>query len=226
MSRIQLAVIILAAIGITPAPKRLISETALQRSAQGSAKSDAENSSSFLIARRGLQDPRFQKTVVLMLPVVDKDVVVGVIVNKPTRITLHVLFPKNSAFKSGTDVAYFGGPVDVKTAGVLFRSSKEFKRAFHLSGDLYVTFDPDLIGKVMKKPKEVSEARLFLGRSQWAPDQLANEMERGSWFGEKEANRLIFRPDTANVWDELIEELDPGNVAQLSSLYSSSAAGI
>ena len=217
MARIQLSVIILSIISATFVPKNLLNKPALQRSAQSSAKSDGENSSSFLIARRGLQDPRFGKTVVLMLPVVDKDVVVGLIVNKRTQITLHVLFPKDSGFKNGTDVAYFGGPVDVKTAGVLFRSAKEFKRAFHLSGDLYVTFDPDLVGKIMKKPKEVSEARLFLGRSQWGHDQLANEMERGSWFGEKEKNDVIFRSDSANVWIELIEELDPGDVAQLSS---------
>lgn len=226
MARIQLAVIVLSIVGATSVPKSPMNKTALHRSGQSSAKSDGENSSSFLIARRGLQDPRFQKTVVLMLPVVDKDAVVGLIVNKPTRITLHVLFPKDSAFKSGADVAYFGGPVDVKTAGVLFRSTKEFKRAFHLSGDLYATFDPDLVGKIMKKPKEVSEARLFLGRSQWGSGQLAGEIERGSWFGEKGKNDMIFRPDSANVWIELIEELDPGNVAQLSSFYSSSAAGI
>jgi putative AlgH/UPF0301 family transcriptional regulator len=137
-----------------------------------------------------------------------------------------VLFPKNSALRSGTDVAYFGGPVDVKTAGVLFRSTKAFKSAFHLSGDLYVTFDPDLISKIMKKPKQVSDARLFLGRAQWTPDQLAEEMERGSWFGKKEGNSMIFRPDSANVWLELIGELDPGNVALLRKLHSGDARGM
>ncbi|HKQ87400.1 MAG TPA: YqgE/AlgH family protein [Candidatus Acidoferrales bacterium] len=179
-----------------------------------------------MIARRELQDPLFQKAVVLMLPLVDKDDVVGLIVNKPTRISLHVLFPKNSAFKGRTDVAYFGGPVDVKTAGVLFRSTKAFKPAFHLSGDLYVSFDPDLIDKIMKRPKQVSDARLFLGRSQWWPDQLAREMELGSWFGEKEETSVIFRPDSANVWLELIGELDPGNVAQLRDFYSDEVSGM
>ncbi|MGH9572008.1 MAG: YqgE/AlgH family protein [Candidatus Acidiferrales bacterium] len=226
MARIQLAVIVLSLVSATSVPKSLMNKAALHPSAQSSMKPDGESSSSFLIARRGLQDPRFQKTVVLMLPVVDKDAIVGLIVNKPTRITLHVLFPKNSVFKDETDVAYFGGPVDVTTVGVLFRSSKEFKRTFHLSGDLYVTFDPDLVGKIMKKPKEVSESRLFLGRSQWGADQLAREMELRSWFREKEKNDVIFRTDSANVWLELIEELDPGDVAHLSSFYSSSAAGM
>lgn len=192
----------------------------------GSAETKVEDTSSFLIARRELQDPLFQKTVVLMLPVVDKDLVVGLIVNKPTRISLHMLFPKNSAFKNGTDMAYFVGPVDVRTASVLFRSTKGFKSAFHLSGDLYVTFDPDLVQKIMKKPKQVSDARLLLGRSQWLHDQLANEMERGSWFGEKEENSIIFEPDSANIWLDLIGKLDPGNVAMLRAVRSNSAGGM
>ncbi len=227
MARMQsAAVILLAVIGATFAPKRPTNHKTPEETAQSGATENDESKSSFLIARRELEDTLFEKTVVLMLPLVDKDVVVGLIVNKPTRITLHVLFPKTSAFKSGTDVAYFGGPVDVQTAGVLFRSTKAFKSAFHLSGDLYVTFDPDLISKIMKRPKQVSDARLFLGRAQWGPDQLAGEMERGSWFGEKEENSMIFRPDSANVWLQLIGELDPGNVAQLRAFRFSDASGM
>ena len=226
MVRMQLAAIIFLAIVGVSAPKRLTNQERRQQTAQNGAARNDEEKSSFLIARRELQDPLFQKAVVLMLPLVDKDDVVGLIVNKPTRISLHVLFPKNSAFKGRTDVAYFGGPVDVKTAGVLFRSTKAFKPAFHLSGDLYVSFDPDLIDKIMKRPKQVSDARLFLGRSQWWPDQLAREMERGSWFAEKEETSVIFRPDSANVWLELIGELDPGNVAQLRDFYSDEVSGM
>ena len=182
------------------------------------APSDSDKSS-FLIARRELDNLLFGKAVVLMLPAMDKNIVVGLIVNRPTKITLHELFPNVAAYKEGTAVAYFGGPVDVETAGILFRSTKAFKQAFHLSGDLYVSFDADLIGKLMKKPQEVSAIRLFLGRSQWGPDQLAGEMERGSWFGEKEENSVIFRADPASVWLELIGPLEPGSVAELEGFF-------
>ena len=219
MVRPQLAAIIFLATVGASAPKRLANQQRQQQTAQNGAVRNDEEKSSFLIARRELQDPLFQKAVVLMLPLVDKDVVVGLIVNKPTRISLHVLLPKNPLFKGGTDMAYFGGPVDIKTVGVLFRSTKTFKPAFRISGDLYVSFDPDLIDKIMKRPKQVSDARLFLGRAQWGTGQLAGEMERGSWFGEKEETSVIFRPDSGNVWLELIGELDPGNVAQLRDFY-------
>jgi putative transcriptional regulator len=171
--------------------------------------------SSFLIARRELQDPLFQKTVVLMLPLVDKDIVVGLIVNKPTHVTLQELFPQIEANKSSNEVAYFGGPVGLQTAGVLFRASKVLKPAFQVSGDVYVTFDRALIERIMKKPKQVSDVRLFVGRSQWTPNQLAGEFKRGSWYGEKEDDSIVFRTDSAGVWLELIGPLEPGSVAEL-----------
>jgi putative transcriptional regulator len=176
--------------------------------------SDAEKSS-FLIARRGLEDPLFAKSVVLMLPVVDKDVVVGLIVNKATHVALHEIFPKDSALKDRRDVLYFGGPVDVKTLGALFRAPKASKNAFHLTGDLYVSFNADLIEGILKKPKQVTDARLFLGRSQWGPEQLRGEMERGSWYGEQEENSLIFSADPDSVWPVLIEQLEPGDMAEM-----------
>jgi putative transcriptional regulator len=76
----------------------------------------------------------------------------------------------------------------------------------------------------LKKPKQVSDVRLFLGRSQWGPEQLRDEMEGGSWYGEQEENRLVFSPAPESVWPALIEKLEPGNLALLSSFYLSEAS--
>ncbi|HTZ72646.1 MAG TPA: YqgE/AlgH family protein [Candidatus Aquilonibacter sp.] len=181
----------------------------------GPAQSEADRSS-FLVARPELSDPLFEQSVVLMLPVIDKYLVVGLIVNKPTRITLSQVFPKISAFKDRTDKVYFGGPVDVKAPGAIFRSTKSFKQAFHLTGDLYVTFDSNFIESILKgQKKEVSDMRLFIGRAQWGTDQLGGEMEDGSWYGAKEANTVIFSADP-DLWKTLIAELEPGVLAEFT----------
>jgi putative transcriptional regulator len=193
----------------TPAPAR-------NKNVQsGTALADADKSS-FLVARAELNDPLFEQSVVVMLPVIDKDLVVGLIVNKPTRIMLSQVFPKVSAFKDRTDKVYFGGPVDVKAPGALFRSTKSFKQAFHLTSDLYVTFDASFIEAMLKKQKkEVSDMRLFIGRAQWGTDQLGGEMEEGSWYGAKEANSVIFSADP-DLWKTLIAQLEPGMLAQFT----------
>jgi putative transcriptional regulator len=172
-----------------------------------------QDQSSFLIARPQLADPFFKQSIVMMLPLVDKQLVIGLIVNKPLKITLAQVFPKVTELKDSTDPVYFGGPVEVATPAVLFRSTKSFKQAFRLTGDLYISFDGALIESILKKKRrEVSQVRLFLGRSQWAAEQLGDEMESGSWYGEKEENNVIFSADQ-DLWRKLIVELDPGLLA-------------
>lgn len=180
----------------------------------GTLSQGTQNKCVFLVAERDLPNPLFERSVILMLPRREGDLVVGLIVNKPTKVALQDVFPNNSALKKQTDTVYFGGPVDTGTPGVVFRSSKAMKEAFQLEGDLYVTFDKDLIQRILKKPKEILDVRLFLGRSQWAPGQLQDEMARGSWFTAHDDSSWIFKTDTGSVWPALIERVDPGSLAQ------------
>ncbi len=199
--------------GLAAAQKR--KTPAMNQPVQSGTEQAADaDKSSFLVARPELNDPLFEQSIVVMLPVIDKYLVVGLIVNKPTRLTLSQVFPKVSAFKDRTDTVYFGGPVDLKAPAALFRSTKSFKQAFHLTSDLYVTFDANFIESLLKGQKKgVSDIRLVIGRAQWGTDQLGGEMEEGSWFGAKEANSVIFSADP-DLWKTLITQLEPGMLAQ------------
>jgi putative transcriptional regulator len=179
----------------------------------GGAVQNATDKPLYLVARRELSDPLFKESVILMLPSTDSDLVVGLIVNKPTRISLREVFPTNPALKDRTDTVYFGGPVDIRTPSVLFLSSKPIEQAVHLDGDLYISFDLDFIEETLVKPEEqVKDVRLFLGRAQWAPEQLQGEILRGSWYSEREENSWIFRRDPENVWSVLIGRLESGTL--------------
>src|SRR5215831_2141883 len=46
----------------------------------------------FLVASRNMPDPVFQQSVILMLPPDEPPLVAGVIINKPTNVTLGNLF--------------------------------------------------------------------------------------------------------------------------------------
>lgn len=179
----------------------------------GGAAQNATNKSPFLVARRELSDPLFKESVILMLPSTDTDLdlVVGLIVNKPTRVSLRDVFPTNPALKDRTDTVYFGGPVDIHMPSMLFLSSKPIEQAVHLDGDLYISFDLEFIEETLVRPEEqVRDVRLFLGRAQWAPEQLRGEILRGSWYNEREENSWIFRRDPENVWSVLIGRLESG----------------
>jgi len=156
-----------------------------------------------LIAREQVDDPFFQHSVVVMLPETESQMVVGLIINKPTRLTLGKLFPDSPQLKSRTDRAYFGGPVDVSTPSMAFRSEKEPDNTVRLYGDVYLTFDSDQISSTLQSPKPGAGPRLFLGRAQWAPGQLDNEIRMGGWYRIKVEGNVVFSPDPDKLWPRL-----------------------
>jgi putative transcriptional regulator len=172
----------------------------------------------FLVARASVQDPFFQESVVLMLPLYDTEprIVIGLIVNKPTHISLSKVFPKEKSLRDRADTVYFGGPVDTESPGAVFRAAKPAKQAFHLFDDLYVTFDSDFIVDLLKKTKNDGSVRVFLGRAQWAPEQLEGEMLLRGWYSEHAESSLIFSTAPQTVWHILFQRAEPGPVAELT----------
>lgn len=185
-------------------------------------KGDGENKTVFLVARPELRDPVFKESVVLRLPSsvgVGEGLVVGLILNKPARIALSDIFPDDQALENRSETAYFGGPVDPRAPGVLFRSSKPAKQATLLFGDIYLSFDPDFIREILKAPEKTPNLRLFLGRSQWAPAQLQYEMSMGAWLSVRAETNLIFSPSPQYLWRKLFDRAEPApdaNVAEVS----------
>ena len=185
-------------------------------------KGDGENTTLFLVARPELGDPIFKESVVLMFPssvVAIKGLVVGLIVNRPARIDLSEIFPNDEALKNRSETAYFGGPVDTSIPGVVFRSSKGAKQAALLFGDIYVSFNPDFIKELLKKPEKTPDLRLFMGRSQWAQAQLQNEMAKRAWYSVRAETNLIFGPSPQYLWRNLFERAEPLNVAKVSDVF-------
>ncbi|HET7099766.1 MAG TPA: YqgE/AlgH family protein [Terriglobia bacterium] len=162
-----------------------------------------------LVARAEVRDPYFRHSVVLMLPETQSQLVVGLIINKPTRLTVGKLFPDSPELKDRTEPAYFGGPVDIRTPSVIFRSSTAPENAIRLYGSVYLTFDSDLIIKALQDPRSGSGTRLFLGRAQWAPGQLQNEIRRGGWYRIQADGGLVFSSHPENLWPTLHSRAAP-----------------
>ena len=184
-------------------------------------KEDSEGKTFFLVARPELREPIFKESVVLRLPSsvgVGKGLVVGLILNKPARIALSDVFPNDKELQNRSETAYFGGPVDPRAPGVLFRASKPAEQATQLFGDVYVSFDPDFIRELLKEPKKTPDLRLFVGRSQWAPAQLQNEMAMGAWLSVRAETNLIFSTGPQYLWRKLFDRAEPAPVAKVADV--------
>jgi putative transcriptional regulator len=180
-------------------------------------KQDQKDQAVYLVARDPISDPFFHESVVLMLkPLPENPLVIGLIVNKPTRVPLSEIFPDDPALKSKTQTAFLGGPVDTDTPGVVFRSKKAVKQATLLFGDIYVSFDRSFIKGLLEKPEPGQDLRLFLGRAQWAPDQLQDEVLGGAWDNIRAEGSLIFGADQSYLWHMLSERAEPAPLAKLA----------
>jgi len=162
-----------------------------------------------LVARTEVNDPYFHNSVVLMLPESQTQLLVGLIINKPTRLPLGKLFPDTPELKGRTEAAYFGGPVDVRTPSIVFQSSTAPENAIKLYGNVYLTFDSDLITKAFQGTPSGSRTRLFLGRAQWSPGQLQNEIRRGGWYRIQADGDLVFSSHPENLWSTLHSRAAP-----------------
>ena len=175
----------------------------------------------YLVARPELRNPFFQESVVLMLPLHDQEprLIIGLVVNKPGRIPLAQVFPSERSLRERSDTVYFGGPVDIETPGAVFRTPKKPpKKAIHLYENLYISFDKAVIVGMLKKPEPGENVRVFLGRAQWAPEQLRDEMTVGAWYSERAESSWIFSPTREDVWHILLERAQPGPIANLQQL--------
>ncbi len=170
----------------------------------------------YLVARRGLLDPYFRHSVVLMLPLdaVPIPVVVGIIINRPTPLMLRTLFPFNVRLKPSAAVAYFGGPVDIRDVSIFYRSNHPPDHAIPIGPGVYASFDAAGVDKLLAEKPQDASRRVFLGRAQWSSEQLRGEMLRGSWYSIRAAGSLIFsKQDSDQVWQSLLDRARPGMLA-------------
>jgi putative AlgH/UPF0301 family transcriptional regulator len=183
----------------------------------------------FLVASRNMPDPVFQQTVILMLPSDEPPLVAGVIINKPTDVTLGALLKPPLPAENRSQKVYFGGPVDLTSPVLVLRTSRPPKSALPLWTNVYAIVDADLIKDTLKDARSVDDERLFLGRAQWAQEQLRGELLEGAWSVLPVRPDLIFEHDSAKVWPllsqhEHVREIDaqglPTIGVPMATMYS------
>jgi len=152
-----------------------------------------------LVARDGLPDPNFAGSVVLVMNHI-ADGPVGVIVNRPTEMTVADLFPDLERLAAVDDKVYFGGPVEFGTIWFLFRATKPPARAVRAFEDVFLSADRDLLLRLLRRKNPMESLRIFAGHSGWAPGQLEAEIGRGDWTLERAESDAVFKPDVERPW--------------------------
>ncbi len=176
---------------------------ALAAAAPAPAQQDQPANGLFLVAKPGLTDPNFARTVVLVTQAQDASTV-GVIINRPTTLRLSQFLSRELPTQNYRDLIYFGGPVMREAMVSLFRSEVvPEKAAFHVLKGVYLTLHPENIEKLLADPN--ARYRLYAGFSGWAPRQLQSEFMRDGWHVLPADEATLFRENPDGLWEELLE---------------------
>jgi putative AlgH/UPF0301 family transcriptional regulator len=160
-----------------------------------------------LVASRGLADPIFAKTVVLLVHY-DAASVVGLMVNRRSDVPLSRVFDQLKAAKNRSDPVFLGGPVEISAVFALLRSKAKREQGEHLWGDVYLISAKSLFEKTLSSRPDPGVFRVYLGYAGWTPDQLRKEVEVGAWFIFQGDAQTVFNSDPDNLWSQMIRKTE------------------
>ena len=133
-----------------------------------------------LVASRGLADPHFAQTVVLLVRY-DAEGVVGLILNRRTDLPLSRVLEGITPAKGRSDPIYLGGPVEQSVLALL-QSPAKVEGAEHIFGTVYMISTKPLFEQTILARPDPSSFHVYLGAAGWTNDQLRKELELGAWF--------------------------------------------
>lgn len=157
---------------------------------QGTAASSTSTlnlANHFLIAMPSIQDPVFGGTVVYICEHNDKGVL-GVVVNKPTDMTMEILFERID-LKLGDDLhsdvvnepVMFGGPVQDDRGFVLHTPHTPYSSSLQVTDEVAFTTSIDVL-EAVANGNGPPRLLVSIGYAGWSPGQLEEEIGRNGWL--------------------------------------------
>jgi putative AlgH/UPF0301 family transcriptional regulator len=159
-----------------------------------------------LVASRGMGDPHFAETVILLVRYDDKGVL-GLVLNRRTSVPLSRVLDLNAA-KDRSDPVYLGGPVDPAVVLGLFQSSAKMEKAEKVFGGVYLISDKTLFEQTIAARPDPRVFHVYLGYAGWTPDQLRAEVQLGAWFIFPVDAATVFDSDPDSLWLRMIHKTE------------------
>lgn len=153
-----------------------------------------------LVAVEELQGA-YRGTVILAAPI-GNDEHVGVILNKPTRVTLAQLFPTHAPSQKVEGPVYYGGPTSSDNLFAMVRGqSAPHPHSFEIAPGVWLVFNGQAVDNIIEATP--NEARYFAGVVAWRPGELEEELKKGYFVRRAYDAAKLFLPDTSQMHEAL-----------------------
>jgi len=163
----------------------------------------------FLLAMPQMNDPNFQRAVVLLCRHNDEGAF-GLIINRPLLTTGTVTVNLDPPVSTDRELQlWIGGPVEPERSWILVGQEpdeEEELSGMRIADHLYLSASPDLLLRLLQ-PSPPPMARLIVGYAGWGPGQLEAELEQSAWLMGDVDRDLIFSTPADKLWEKAIRRL-------------------
>jgi putative transcriptional regulator len=159
-----------------------------------------------LIASPAMGDPRFYRTLVLIVGH-DERGALGIVTNRPREerslASLLEAMGEPDPSAAGAVRIFAGGPVEPGAGFVVHSADYHRPETIEIDGQVAVTSSREIIRDIAHHsgPKK---ALIAFGYAGWGAGQLENELKRGDWYTSPEEPKLIFEENPEKAWQDAV----------------------
>jgi putative transcriptional regulator len=153
-----------------------------------------------LLASPALQDPNFKRTVVLV-SLHSAEGAMGVVLNRPSNMTVGEAVPELERAVAAHEPIYFGGPVRPSSIVFLAEFLDPTPAGLLVIGRIGF---PAPEADVEELTEATARGRVFAGFAGWGEGQLDAEIEHGDWIAQDALPEDVFTDVPDELWSSVL----------------------
>jgi putative transcriptional regulator len=158
-------------------------------------------SGQLLLASPALLDPNFRRTVVLV-GAHGEDGAMGVVLNRPSEVTVGEAVPQLEPAVGEEATVYFGGPVQPSSIVLVAEFMDTAEAGLLVLGRIGF---PAPETDIEDLAQTTARRRVFAGYAGWGEGQLDAELEQGDWIAHPATPDDVFTESPEELWGVVLE---------------------
>jgi putative transcriptional regulator len=168
---------------------------------------------SLLLSMPQMNDPNFERTVVLLCQHTAEGAF-GLVVNRPVTTTARVVAADRP--QQGTEhelEVWIGGPVEPERSWILLNDAAGDGRAVRVCEGVFLSTSAGVLQRIIDHSAD-PRTRLIAGYAGWGPGQLDAEIAASAWLSMDVQLDVLFDTPADQMWDTAIRRLgaNPGTL--------------
>jgi len=154
-----------------------------------------------LLASPALLDPNFQRTV-LLVGAHSEDGAMGVVLNRPSQVTVGEAVPQLEPAVDQQTQIYLGGPVQPDSIVLLGEFLDPSPAGLLVLGRIGF---PAPETDIEELAAATARRRVYAGYAGWGEGQLDAELQQGDWIPHPAQPNDVFTESPADLWGAVLE---------------------